>query len=234
VNAQAQNVNLADTITHPLREDNGSVNLRKFDEASLDSYRSNKDFQYDREVKKVNLNWLGEILEWLYKHIFRNMSGQQGSSSTLILFRVICIALVIFAVFRLVKADWFSIFQRRSRKSEDVGFEDITENIHELDFNKLISEAIQLQNYKRATRLLYLKTLKTLSDRNVIDWQLHKTNYDYIRELGKYSYQHDFQRLTFLFEYICYGDFHIGSNQFHEVQDEFRAFEQKTTKAIFA
>ena len=217
-----------DTTLKALREDDTPVNARHFSEPALEAYRQDKAYQYDREVKPANLNLFDEIIRWIFKNFFRRLYGAgESSEQTNTIFRLVCIALVVFAVIRLTKADWLGVLLRKGKKTAPPGFEDITENIHELNFDKLIAEATQAHNYTRATRLLYLKTLKTLTDKSLIDWQPHKTNYDYLRELSPRPYQPDFQHLSLLFEYICYGDFKVEIPQYREVEAAFKAFEQK-------
>ena len=48
------------------------------------------------------------------------------------------------------------------------------DTIYGVDFPGGIAEALSRQNYREAVRLLYLQTLKQLSDAERIDWQLIK------------------------------------------------------------
>ena len=46
------------------------------------------------------------------------------------------------------------------------------DTIYGVDFPKGIDEALSRRDYREAIRLLYLQTLKQLSDAERIDWQL--------------------------------------------------------------
>ena len=48
---------------------------------------------------------------------------------------------------------------------------------------KRIADALCPTDYREAVRLLYLQTLKQLSDGKRIDWQLYKTPTQYIYEV---------------------------------------------------
>ena len=95
-----------------------------------------------------------------------------------------------------------------------------------MDFDRLIAEATAARAYRRAVRLLYLKTLKTLAADNLIDWQRDKTNHEYIAELRQPALRSSFAELTFLFEYIWYGDFPVDEGVFDRARSRFTQFGQ--------
>jgi hypothetical protein len=92
--------------------------------------------------------------------------------------------------------------------------------------------AVTSGQYNRAIRLHYLKTLKKLSDKGLIDWRINKTNHDYIQELNKTAIAPAFRRLTFLFEYFCYGDFTMHEADYREASTQFSTFEEQIQKAM--
>ena len=57
------------------------------------------------------------------------------------------------------------------------------DTIYGVDFPGGIAEALSRQDYREAVRLLYLQTLKQLSDAERIDWQLYKTPTQYLNEV---------------------------------------------------
>jgi len=74
---------------------------------------------------------------------------------------------------------------------------------------------------------MYLKLLKNLSEKEVITWEIEKTNLDYRKEVSKTSLSKDFQRLTFLYEYIWYGDFEIKEGKFNDTKKMFQEIDSK-------
>ncbi len=142
---------------------------------------------------------------------------------------IICGLVIIYVILKLTKTSVRGLIYGQSG-NERMSFMESEENIHELNFDVLIKEAIDKGQYNRAIRLMYLKTLKGLTDKQLIDWRINKTNSDYIQELGGKEIAPAFRRLTLLFEYICYGDFHLSDTEFKEASTEFYSFDQQLQK----
>lgn len=106
---------------------------------------------------------------------------------------------------KLLRIEFTGLFGKKARPFT-VPYETHAENIHELNFNALLDEAVRQQDYRRAIRLYYLRALKQLSDKALIDWQPGKTNHRYIRELQAQALRLDFEKITALFEYVWYGE----------------------------
>ena len=115
------------------------------------------------------------------------------------------------------------VFQRRSRRAPLV-LEAADEDLHTTDFDRLVEEAVAAGQYRRAVRLLYLKTLQTLADDGLIAWQRDKTNHAYVEELRRPALRPAFARLTDLFEFVWYGDFPVDAALYARMQQHFAAF----------
>ena len=76
-------------------------------------------------------------------------------------------------------------------------------------------------------RLLYLQTLKKLSERQLINWQINKTNTVYSLELGQSGYASLFRNLTRDFEYSWYGERRVSREDFLELKDQFKQFNRQ-------
>jgi hypothetical protein len=100
------------------------------------------------------------------------------------------------------------------------------EDIRELDYEKEIASAIASGNFRLATRLLYLSTLKQLEASGLISFKPEKTNHDYLLELRETNHYRNFFRLTRDFEYVWYGQFNLSEEGFARVQKEFSDFKQ--------
>ena len=74
------------------------------------------------------------------------------------------------------------LFRRKDEENQDYG--DTEDTIYGVDFDTAISQAVGREDYREAIRLVYLRTLKSLSDTHQIDWQLFKTPSQYVRELS--------------------------------------------------
>lgn len=201
--------------------------MRQFDQEKLNDYVNDSDYQYDLQQPSDRLSWWERFKMWLYQKIaslFSSVPGGKDTRNTILL--IIAGALLVFAIIKFIGADPRSLFGRKAKSAELVG-EEVETDIHSISFEEMIADAISKQQYKRAVRLFYLKSLKQLSDREWIEWQPYKTNYEYVRELKKSELSTDFRQITYLFEYIWYGDFHLDQNSFKETEQQFASFEQK-------
>jgi hypothetical protein len=103
----------------------------------------------------------------------------------------------------------------------------LDENIHEMDFDQLIKEAVNDQDYRRGIRLLFLYALKILSDKHVIHWELGKTNHEYVAEVKEKDLKHGLHDLSFYFDYAWYGNFSITAETFIKAEQIFNNWKQK-------
>ena len=118
-----------------------------------------------------------------------------------------------------------NLFQRKDKFiGDEVADDEIPEDIFSIHYEKEIQKAVDNKNYRLATRLWYLRTLKELSDRDIIDFGHDKTDSDYVNSLYGSRYYHDFFRLTRNFEYTWYGQFPISPETYNLVQADFSKF----------
>jgi hypothetical protein len=121
-----------------------------------------------------------------------------------------------------------SLFRRRVNSVEEGIMEETeTENIFEIKFEKEIQKAIDAANFRLAVRLMYLRTLRDLSQRNLINYTHEKTNTDYLFQLAGSSFYKNFFRLTRNFDYTWYGQFPLSQESFSVIQNDFNSFKQQ-------
>jgi hypothetical protein len=89
------------------------------------------------------------------------------------------------------------------------------------DITQLIKEALKVGDYRLAVRFYYLYILQLMTEKELIVWQLQKTNDDYIEELIKAKLQGPFKDLTYLYDYIWYGNFPIDQASFLTAEKKF-------------
>lgn len=102
-----------------------------------------------------------------------------------------------------------------------------TDNIFEINYQREIDKAVGNGNYRFAVRLMFLRLLKNLSDKNIIQYKPDRTNFDYLLQLNSTRHYHDFFRLTRNYEYSWYGQFDIDSERFSWIRKDFENFDQK-------
>ena len=137
---------------------------------------------------------------------------------------IIALAAVIIVILVLAKSKLSGMFYIR-KEEKFSGLKEIREDIHEIDFDTSISGAIAIKDYRIAVRLYYLKTLKLLADKNLIDWKINKTNNNYIKELKEIRLKKPFEELTNLFEWVWYGEFPVEESFFEKTKNTFNSFQ---------
>jgi len=148
-------------------------------------------------------------------------------------FKIIAIAAVVVAVLFLLRY-FIGIqgMQKTTNKKFDpnakIDTQTIAEHIHEFDLPALIQQAIAQKDFTVATRLYYLLTIKTLSDKNLIHWKKDKTNRNYLNELTTIDLKNQFGQLTNIFERVWYGEVAVTESIFGEIEGQFKGFISKT------
>ena len=107
--------------------------------------------------------------------------------------------------------------------------DELSDNIHEMDFDTMIQQLVAQKKYRRVVRLLYLKSLKIMTDKDLIQWEVNKTNWDYVFELKSEALRPGFKDLTIAFEYVWYGHVPVSDEQFSHLQNQFTRFNKKTS-----
>jgi hypothetical protein len=103
--------------------------------------------------------------------------------------------------------------------------EEMPEDIFAINYQKEIDKAAAQGNYRLAVRLMFLRLLKHMSEKNVINYKQDKTNLDYLMHLYSTRYYHDFFRITRHYEYSWYGKFEVSSDAYHQISKEVLQFE---------
>lgn len=213
---------LVATAQKKLMHDTSSVATRDFSSAEMSKYARDKNFQYET-VNEPRTPVLTTIWLWIVEKINKLFSTKEGSTIARIVFIVLAVALLVFCVLKFTGMTKLSLFGKKNR-DDGLAYQSLNEDIHSIDFNEMIQQAIDQRNFRLALRLMYLQTLKQLTDRGLIAWQINKTNIDYLRELKDSMYSGSFDELTWQFESHWYGDIPIGETEFSAVRQRFDHF----------
>ena len=202
--------------------DSTAINVRTFSEEKISEFKRDSDFNYGQSPR-LKLNLWQKILQWLSDLIYRFSNIPGGGRWLKILFYVIIGAIILYAILRLAKTDISKAFYRSSDRG-NLEFNVVDEDIHQMDFEALIADAIDQKEYKKAIRLYYLYALKKLADQDLIQWQPGKTNLEYQQELEFRELRPSFGDLSYYFNYAWYGDFPVNQSLFDQVKAVFRDF----------
>lgn len=208
--------------------DTAQVSHRQFDRAIIDSLKNNPDFDYKQPPTVAETLW-DRFLRWLsefWQSLFSNAVGTDIGRFFLYGAGIILLSILIMM---LLKVNGFKVFYSGSDVGARSSF--FEENIHEMDFEQLIKNATDQQDFRQATRLVLLFALKMLSDKQMIQWQAGKTNHDYVNELAAGEIKTGLNELSFYFDYAWYGNFSINAQTYQRVENSFADWRQKINKA---
>jgi hypothetical protein len=199
--------------------DSSSVKARLFPEESVRQLREDESLDY-REPPTVAeslwdrfLRYIGELISDMINSATETSWGQLFSYFLGVVLLVVIILLIL-------RVDAFKVLYSASN-APTTKYNVFDENIHEMDFDREIEAAVNLKDYRRAVRLLFLHALKLLSDRNHISWEQGKTNHDYVAEVREETLRKWLHQLSFYFDYAWYGNFVISKQMFEKVNNIF-------------
>ena len=211
--------------------DSSSVKAKTFPKDFKEKY-TDADFQYEKKIKEKN-SW-DRFLDWLAYWLSKVFSfSSEGSSVSFveILFKVLAVGVILFVIYLIVKAimngegRW--VFGKSSDKRV-INYDEIEKNLHLVDFEKLIKEATKSGENRLLIRYYYLWLLKKLAEKEIIDWDVEKTNSDYIYEIKSEKLRGEFTYLSYLYNYIWYGEFKLEEEMLAKAVKSF----EKTIKSL--
>lgn len=204
----------ATTLSAP--DDRAPLTVRYAAADKLRDFQNSREYQYDYEAKPAE-NPLLQFWYWFLRKL-----GEFFVSKSYLNFwqYVILAALGGLVVWLLAKAQVLGFLFAKKSESLPLDYDTLTEDIHAIDFAGSIEQAIEARNFRLAVRLLYLQTLKRLTDAGRITWKPDKTNRHYVQEMKSVG----FEQLTTQFEYVWYGDFPVDERRFSAIRDEFKRF----------
>ena len=116
---------------------------------------------------------------------------------------------------------------RKSNVIEGEEGDAATEDIFAINYQQEIDKSVASGNYRLAVRLMFLRLLKNLSDKGIIQYKHDSTNLDYLMQMQSSNMYHDFFRLTRNYEYCWYGLFEIDSEKYHVIRKDFEKLDRK-------
>lgn len=211
--------------------DSTAIETKPFTKDFKKNY-TDKEFIY--EFKTPEKNAWDRFTEWLanfFKNIFSFKDSKSATNFVDILLKVIAILIVIAVIYMIVKAimnkegQW--IFGRNSDR-KIINYDEIEKNLHLVDFEKLIQKSLESNEKRLTIRYYYLWLLKKMSEKQIIEWDVEKTNSDYLYEIRNEAQKEDFAYLSYLYNNIWYGEFELDEETFAKARNAF----EKSIKII--
>jgi len=170
------------------------------DTALLQQLQSNKDYDYNSSLRSTQPSYKLQDP----KLNDPNMNGPSLDAGTVL--TIVC-AIVGAVIIALMWKNRNSLFAIKKHGDGNTTGDD-EDSIYGVDFDTEIAEAMAQSNHNRATRLIYLKTLRWLNDNNVIKWQPGFTPWQYSRQIALAEFDH----MTDKFTRVRYGKFNMDAD----------------------
>lgn len=202
-------------------KDHDSIVKAEFEKGFKRNYESD---EFDYEIKKKEKNAWERFLDWLsdfFRRLFNFGSNETSASFVEILIKTIAVVIVLVVIYLIVKSimnkDGQWVFGRNSDKKM-IRYEDVEKNLRITDFEQLIKEALQSGEKRLSIRYYYLWLLKQLAEKQHIEWDIEKTNSDYFHEIADEKLKHQFGYLSYLYNYIWYGEFDLDEERLEKAK----------------
>lgn len=188
--------------------------LREVSQRQVNSYLKNPDYSYandpaywHREAPPtpglLTKLFTSRIFQWI---VFILIGG-----------------LLIYGIYQLAKENNLTWLNRRGKQNES-GKESSTGII--IDYENLIRKYQLEENYRLAVRYLYLRLIRAVREKGVIQIRDSSTNAEIIRALVTHPRIDDFRYLAKAYEYVFYGDFYLAKDSFDKIKNKFDDFHQ--------
>ena len=173
------------------------------DTLRIAEWRTKPEFDYTVEFKGSSFSlwdWFTDRFNQIMQNLFGDISlGYTGEIIWYVLGFGAIVAIIVYTLYRHPE-----LLRWRSKKNaENDSYIVEEDNIYGIDFPSTIDQALKVGNYREAVRLVYLQTLRHLSDAGKIDWQPAKTPSQYLNEYTGRPFHH----LTTTFVRIRYGGY---------------------------
>lgn len=140
--------------------------------------------------------------------------------------------LIIIGGFGVFLVIWLSgnnvrLFRRRPPPVANTEAEGLPEDIFAIRYEAEIKKALAQGDFRLAVRLHFLKILRLLADRQLINYQHDKTNLHFLLQVRSRAWYDDFFRATRHFEFAWYGQFAVDAEAYRAIADTMDELERK-------
>lgn len=214
-----------DSVALILIEEESATIERFYFEKDFQKNYTDSDFIYESKAKEKGA-WerFRERLRRLYESLFGFKTSDQADKAIDITIYSLALLLTIGVIYLIVKAlmneegKW--IFGRSSDKKL-ITYYELEQSLLETNFQKLIADSEKNGNQRLTIRYYYLWLLKSLSEKGHIEWDIEKTNSDYAHEIKDSQLKKDFEYLSYLYDYIWYGEFEVDQPTYDKAKASF-------------
>ncbi len=211
-----------DTVSKSVVE-SPPVDVRIPAKDKIEEFKKDSRFDYAKNNQQgAQISWWDRLWYNISEFIGNLLGSVADSGALSFVVITICILMVCFLLLKLLGVDYRTVLGKKKIDTPEIDI--YTENVHDMNFDALISNALQNRDYRLAIRFLYLKNLKSLSDKEIITWNANKTNYSYQYEIRNNNLRNKFLETTLIFDYVWYGEFPVEEIRFSDISSRLNDF----------
>jgi cytoskeletal protein RodZ len=184
---------------------------RKVDNSQWSKLTKDKDFEYEEPTEPKPKASNGD--NW-FSRMFLNLFQFLASGVGNVIIIAIVALIIILIVVRIVQLKGNIFFSKKDKKLSAEQTDELSDEYLPDDWEKVIQDAARAGNYRLAVRHGYRYLLSLLQENGLINYQVAKTNYQYVFELAGTPLHKPFMQLTRDYEYAWYGGFNIQQERF--------------------
>ncbi len=196
------------------------ADLRQVPDSILKTYRRDPDFAYAndpaywKELPPAEPNLFERLIDLLTSPVVR--------TSIFIIF----LLLILYAIYRLARENSFTWFNRNIKRNNRELHAPEQAGPDPPDLDEAIRRCKEEGNFSLAVRYMYLKTIRMIFEKKDILVRTTSTNSEMAAAFQNPQQAKDFRFLARAYEYIFYGGFVPGAEQFSHLQEKFDDFNQ--------
>lgn len=199
--------------------DRDIVSLRIVPDSVVDGYKKNPRYAYanDPAYWRRHPRENSDFMDWVVKVL--------SSAAFLWCVYILLGGLLLFVIIRIITDNNLGAFYRKRGRISGRK-EDTEEELPQEDIEERLQHYLGIGDHRQAVRYLYLRSLRGLNDRGLIQRTVEATNHDYLRQLGGKPQERPFRFLTTAYEKVWYGEFPLAEEPFQRLYRYFVDFDK--------
>lgn len=186
------------------------------DTARIGAWIRSGNYDYKEQIMQPQRDLLDDYLTKLTRW-WNTLTYDMSEWDAMTVFEVLLgVAVLVIVVYVLWQRRYR--FQRFKRaKMEKLDFSVADDNIYGVDFDSCIREAFSQELFGEVVRLCYLKNLRSLADRGIIDWALGRTPDSYLTRVPPGDDRKLLLSLTQTYVRVRYGHYPVSREMAEDV-----------------
>ena len=209
-----------DSLYMPVRDSSylNTFKLRQVPMRDVNKYLTDRDYEYAND----SAYWAKDRIQNTSPSSFWNFLGNKAFQWILFL---LLISALVYGIFMLAKENNFRWFSRRSKQLQGDDPDGQLPDV--VNFDKEIIKYQSEGNYRFAIRYLFLRLIRSASERNIIQIRDSMTNSEIGRAFGQHPLASQFRYLAMAYEYVYFGEFNLNKEIFDSLKKKFDLFQEK-------